>query len=169
MPLRDLPTQQLALSRDNFIPAMLASCSIPFMLEGVPSIPGTTRPGAHWDGGLVDYHVHWPYASMSEGLVLYPHFQQQVVPGWLDKSLPWRRARGPWLDNVVLISPSHEYLERLPLKKLPDRGDFKRFVDDYDARLNYWRFAMNESERLAAEFIALSESEMLQSAIEPFG
>jgi len=95
VPLRDLPTQQLALSQDNFIPAMLASCSIPFMLEGVPSIPGAANPGAHWDGGLVDYHVHWPYASMGEGLVLYPHFQRQVVPGWLDKSLRWRHRATP--------------------------------------------------------------------------
>ena len=86
VPLRDLPTQHVVLDEGNFIPAMLASCSIPFMLEGVPSIPGTTRPGAHWDGGLVDYHVHWPYASMGDGLVLYPHFQRQAPPQRLHRA-----------------------------------------------------------------------------------
>lgn len=150
VPLRDLPTQQLALSRDNFIPAMLASCSIPFMLEGVPSIPGATRPGAHWDGGLVDYHVHWPYASMDEGLVLYPHFQQQVVPGWLDKSLRWRHRATPWLDNVVLLCPNPEWVRTLPRGKLPDRTDFTALAPTQ--RMKVWVEAVERSRQLAQEW-----------------
>jgi hypothetical protein len=160
-------THHVVLTPENFGDALIASGSIPLVLKGVPDIAGAPG-GTYWDGGIIDYHLHLPYPRTS-GLVLYPHFTHRIVPGWLDKALPWRKARGAWLDNVVLISPSREYLERLPLKKLPDRGDFKRFVDDYDARLNYWRFAMNESERLAAEFIALSESEGLQATIEPLG
>lgn len=158
-------THHVALTPENFGDALIASGSIPLVLKGVPDISGAPS-GTFWDGGIIDYHLHLPY-TRAGGLVLYPHFTHRIVPGWLDKALPWRMARGAWLDNVVLISPSREYLERLPLKKLPDRSDFKRFVDDYDARLDYWRFAMNESERLAAEFIALSESEAMQAAIEP--
>ena len=75
------------------------------------------------------------------------------MPGWLDKSLPWRRATGPWLDNVVLVSPSREYLSRLPGGKLPDRGDFKRFVADPAARMAAWRTAIGESARLGEAFL----------------
>ena len=41
----------------------------------------------------------------SAGLVLYPHFQQAVVPGWLDKHLRWRHRATPALDTMVLLSP----------------------------------------------------------------
>lgn len=150
VPLRDLPTQQLALTTENFLPAMLASCSIPFMLEGVPHIPGATRPGAHWDGGLVDYHVHWPYAAMPEGLVLYPHFQRQVVPGWLDKGLRWRHRATPWLDNMVLLCPNPDWVRTLPGGKLPDRTDFTGLTPPQ--RMKTWVEAVARSEQLAEEW-----------------
>ena len=83
--------------------------------------------------------------------------------------LPWRKARGEWLDNVLLISPSREYLEWLPMKKLPDRKDFTRFVDDYEGRLKYWRFAMDESARLRDELAELIASGRLAEAMQPLG
>ncbi|MFN7219106.1 MAG: patatin-like phospholipase family protein, partial [Burkholderiales bacterium] len=101
------------------------------------------------------------------GITLYPHFAHKIVPGWLDKMLPWRKARGEWLDNVLLISPSREYLERLPMKKLPDRKDFTRFVDDYEGRLKYWRFAMDESARLRDELEGLITRGELVHVIKP--
>ncbi|MBL8523480.1 MAG: patatin-like phospholipase family protein [Betaproteobacteria bacterium] len=152
-------TDHIALSPDNFGDALIASGSIPLVLRGVTQIAGAPG-GTYWDGGIIDYHLHLPYPR-SSGLVLYPHFTDCIVPGWLDKALPWRKASGAWLDNVILVSPSRDYLDRLPMKKLPDRNDFKRYVDDYDARLKYWRFAMDESERLAEEFRALCESPAL--------
>jgi hypothetical protein len=88
--------------------------------------------------------------------VLYPHFTDRIVPGWLDKALPWRRARGEWLDNVVLVSPSRDYLAKLPYGKLPDRNDFRRFVSDYGGRLAYWKKAFAESARLGDEFLAFA-------------
>jgi hypothetical protein len=64
---------------------VLASCSIPFALTRCTTCPAR-RPAAYWDGGITDYHLHLDYAAWPEGgLVLYPHFQDQVVPGWLDK------------------------------------------------------------------------------------
>jgi hypothetical protein len=39
-----------------------------------------------------------------KGLVLYPHFQRQVVPGWLDKAWKRRHRASPALDNLVLLS-----------------------------------------------------------------
>ena len=81
--------------------------------------------------------------------------------------LPWRKAHGEWLDNVVLVSPTREYLAQLPMKKLPDRNDFMRFVDDNDARLKYWRFAMAESARLRDEFAQLIVSGDIADKLEP--
>jgi hypothetical protein len=148
-------THVVALERDNLREALVASAAIPMVIEAVPDIPRAPA-GVYWDGGLVDYHLHLPY-SRSDGLVLYPHFTDRIVPGWLDKALPWRRARGPWLDNVVLVSPSREYLAGLPFGKLPDRGDFNRFASDFDGRVAYWSRAIAESARLGDEFLAFAE------------
>lgn len=152
VPLNDLPTHQAPLTPGNFIAAMLASCSIPFMLEGVPAIAGARRAGAHWDGGLVDYHVHWPYARMASGLVLYPHFQRQVVPGWLDKGLRWRHGATPWLDNMVLLCPNPAWVSTLPRGKLPDRTDFKSL--SYPERVAVWTDSVARSAQLADEWQA---------------
>ena len=68
----------------NLQPSILASCSIPFWLDAVHDIPGAPR-GAYWDGGITDYHLHLKYdCGSGPNLVLYPHFQKSVVPGWLD-------------------------------------------------------------------------------------
>ncbi len=149
-------TEYAALTEKNFRDVLIATGAIPLVLEGVAGIEGVSD-GTYWDGGLIDYHLHLPYAH-TNGLVLYPHFTNKIVPGWLDKMLPWRKASGDSLDNVVLVCPSKEYLEQLPLKKLPDRNDFKRFANDYEGRLKYWRFAMDESARLRDELAGLIES-----------
>jgi hypothetical protein len=85
--------------------------------------------------------------------VLYPHLTDRIVPGWLDKGMPWRSARGPWLDNMVLVSPSREYLAKLPHGKLPDRRDFRHYAGDDAGRMKYWRTAISESDRLAEAFL----------------
>ena len=144
-------THEVALERGNLAPALLASASIPLVLEGVPDIPSAPR-GVYWDGGLIDYHLHLPYYR-TNGLVLYPHFTDRIVPGWLDKGMPWRHARGEWLDNVVLVAPSREYLATLPHGKLPDRRDFARFEGDDAGRMKYWREAIGESARLGDAFL----------------
>ena len=40
----------------------------------------------------------------------------------------------------------------MPNAKLPDRGDFKAYGDDLQARAATWRRAVAESQRLADEF-----------------
>ncbi|MFO1329799.1 MAG: phospholipase [Rubrivivax sp.] len=149
--LNDFRTRQVALRIDNLSPAVLASCSIPFWLDAVHDLPGAPR-GAYWDGGITDYHLHLPYAGMTEGLVLYPHFQPQVVPGWLDKPFRRRHAASAALDNVLVLSPTRDWVASLPGGKLPDRSDFKRFHDDPAARIARWRRALAESARLADAF-----------------
>ncbi len=161
LPLSDFRSRRAALTVDNLAPAILASCSIPFWLQAVHDIPGGPH-GAYWDGGITDYHLHLAYASMDEaarpgwgggpGLVLYPHFQPRIVPGWLDKPWPRRHRASPSLANVVVLAPGAEWLRGLPRGKLLDRSDFKAYGDDRAARQRDWRRAVAESQRLADEF-----------------
>ena len=103
------------------------------MLRSVNNIPGAP-PGAYWDGGITDYHLHLNYATdliaayasgdwatsqndaedrplavPGAGLVLYPHFQKSVVPGWLDKGLSQQLADdlAQWRErpDVGQVSP----------------------------------------------------------------
>ncbi len=175
----DYKTRQVTLSEENFQPALQASCSIPFVLRSVHNIPGAP-PGAYWDGGITDYHLHLDYApeliaaraqihwakdrndaqngtfSALSGdvgsLVLYPHFQKSVVPGWLDKGLKWRHKATPFLDNMVLLAPDADWIKTLPNGKLPDRTDFTRYGNDLQARIKAWSSAANAGRQLADEF-----------------
>jgi hypothetical protein len=140
----------VGLSEANLRDALLASGSIPLVLEAVTNIAGAPA-GAYWDGGLIDYHLHLPY-QRDPGLVLYPHFSDYIVPGWLDKSMPWRRARDASLDNMILVSPSPEFVRALPNAKLPDRKDFTVYGQDHERRNRDWLHAIGESERLAEAF-----------------
>ena len=144
------------LTPENLPRALLASAAIPLLLEGVNDPPGSPH-GTYWDGGIIDYHLALPYAQV-DGLVLYPHFADHITPGWLDKFFHTRRARGAELANVILLSPSREFIARLPGGKLPDRSDFKRFGTDHAARIEVWRRAIAESERLAEAFLRWCEA-----------
>jgi len=180
----DYRTRQVQLSAGNFMQALQASCSIPFVLQAVHDIPGAPR-GAYWDGGITDYHLHLAYkttdsiaASASQAgaagqkdpesgsLVLYPHFQHRVVPGWLDKGLKWRHKATPALDRMVVLSPSPDWVRTLPHAKLPDRNDFTRYGTDSAARARAWGTAVAESRRLADEFAQWLERPDL-GAVQP--
>lgn len=147
---RDFRTRRVPLDAANFHPALQASCAIPFVLQAVHDIPGAP-PGAYWDGGITDYHLHLRYRA-EEGIVLYPHFQRAVVPGWLDKGLTWRHRATPALDRMVLIAPDPDWVRRLPRGKLPDRKDFTDPGLSPEARAAAWRRAVGEASRLADEW-----------------
>lgn len=147
----DFPTRNVPLSRANLLDALQASCSIPFVLSAVHDIEGTPR-GAHWDGGITDYHLHLNYAARASGLVLYPHFQKAVVAGWLDKGLPWRHSATPFLDTTVLLTPDPQWVASLPLGKLPDRTDFAHYGDDLPSRVKAWQRAIGAARQLSDEF-----------------
>jgi len=149
----DFPTRQLGLTQANFQAALQASCAIPFVLRAVHDIPGAPR-GAYWDGGITDYHLHLDYAQAAKGLVLYPHFQQALVPGWLDKGLRWRHGATAALDTLLLLTPNPDWVRTLPRGKLPDRTDFTHFGADLPSRVQAWSRAVAESARLADEFQA---------------
>ncbi len=146
----DYRTRQIALNEANFNPALQASCSIPFVLRAVHDIPGAPR-GAYWDGGITDYHLHLDYRA-EDGIVLYPHFQQAVVPGWLDKSLKWRHGSSAFLDRMIVLAPSEEWIKKLPRGKLPDRTDFAHHGTNLAARVAQWSGATSAAQQLADEF-----------------
>jgi hypothetical protein len=160
--LREYPTHRVPLNAHNLAPSILASCSIPFWLDAVHDIAGAP-PGAYWDGGITDYHLHLDYTAWHDGLVLMPHFQPTLVPGWLDKPLTRRHRASARLDNLVLLVPRPAWVATLPNGKLPDRGDFKAYGDDADARMRAWRAAMAESVRLADEFEQLVASPSVEA------
>ena len=151
----DYRTRRYTLSEANFADVVQASCSIPFVLNAVHDISGAPK-GAYWDGGITDYHLHLDYRAACEaepaGVVLYPHFQRAVVPGWLDKSLKWRHAATHFLDDVIVLAPSPDWVATLPNQKLPDRTDFTRYGPDLKARVAVWQVAVAESVRLRDEF-----------------
>ncbi|MGM0768464.1 MAG: patatin-like phospholipase family protein [Pseudomonadota bacterium] len=162
--LVDFPSHEVALTRENLLPALLASASIPMVMSGVRNIPGAPE-GVYRDGGLLDYHLDLPYEQ--PGIILYPHFTDKVVPGWFDKTLPWRRGDATRLQDVLLVAPSREYLATLPNGKLPDRKDFEKYIGDDAGRERAWRRAIAESDRLGDEFMELVESGRVAEVVRP--
>ena len=164
----DYRTRQVLMTAANFNLALQASCSIPFVLKSVRNIPGAPT-GAYWDGGITDYHLHLNYPAAQPiatdliasgaqsdwapaGLVLYPHFQKAVVPGWLDKGLKWRHKATHFLDTMVLLAPNPEWVKTLPNGKLPDRTDFTHYGNDLAGRVKAWNCACSASQQLVDEF-----------------
>ena len=161
--LADLPTVHLRLTRENLRAALLASGSIPLLLEGV-RIPGTPG-GVHWDGGVLDYHLDLDFGT-GDGLVLYPHFYSHVVPGWFDRSLRWRRGRGENFRRALLIAPSDEFVSSLPGSKIPDRRDFYSMPES--ERMRRWQVVVDTSERLADELRELLATGRLADRVRPW-
>ncbi len=163
---QDFRTRQVPMFEDNFMDALQASCSIPFVLRPVHGIAGAP-PGAYWDGGITDYHLHLQYQPpASAPLVLYPHFQKAVVPGWLDKGWKGRHLVSPALDHMLVIAPDPAWIATLPNARLPDRSDFTRYGQDLPARVKAWSAAVSASRQLADEFAEWVERPDL-SRVEP--
>ena len=153
------PTQQIPLDAGNLLTVLQASGSIPFVLQAVHDIPGAPA-GACWDGGITDYHLHLRYRGGQggeSGIVLYPHFQRAVIPGWLDKPWRWRHGSTAALDHVLLLGLRPEWVATLPRGKLPDRSDFRFHLADPAARMRDWNQAIAASEQLVDEFAAWLE------------
>ena len=156
----DFGLVHVGLDSLNAEDALLASGTIPTLASPVRDIAGAP-PGIYWDGALVDYHLLLPYQRLrpAERIVLYPHFNDFLTPGWLDKHLPWRRSprAHPWLDDMLLVSPSPAFLATLPNGKLPDRQDFYRYGPDHAGRIRAWETAIAECGRFAEAVLGWME------------
>ena len=157
------PLQRVALSSANLEDAIVATGSIPLVLSGVADIEGA-RPGVYRDGGVIDYHLDLPH-SADERLTLFPHFYGRIVPGWFDKKLKWRKPEAGNVDRTILISPSDQFVARLPYGKIPDRTDFVNY--DPAERKRVWRQCVAECRALADEFLEVMEKDQLAARLEP--
>jgi hypothetical protein len=160
---RGFPLTQVALSDENLKDAIVATGSIPMVLSGVRDITGAP-PGMYRDGGVIDYHLDLPQ-SAPERMTLYLHFIDRIVPGWFDKKLSWRKPDPSNVDRTILVSPSREFVSRLPYAKIPDRRDFVNF--EPDERVRAWRTVVDMCDELADEFHEVLEKDQLAARLEP--
>ncbi|AXE31462.1 hypothetical protein DK842_17095 [Chromobacterium phragmitis] len=149
-----IPTRLYPLNADNLEQALMGTVAIPGVLHGV-QLPGAPK-AVYRDGGLTDYHIDFPFAH-GDDIALYPHFTDRIVPGWFDKTLPWRKPSVAHHANTVLLAPSREYLAALPGQRLPDRKDFRRYQGRDELRRRHWKAASAESQRLGDAFLAWLE------------
>lgn len=161
--LSGFPIQRIELSSENLQDAIVATGSIPLVLSGVRDIGGA-RSGVYRDGGVIDYHLDLPH-SAHESLTLFPHFYDRIVPGWFDKKLKWRRPNPGNVDRTVLISPSPEFVSRLPNAKIPDRTDFVKYSPQ--ERTKAWRGCVAACRELADEFNEVVARDQLAARLRP--
>ena len=161
--LSGFPLQRIELTSQNLEDAVVATGSIPLVLSGVRDIAGA-RPGVYRDGGVIDYHLDLPH-SAAERLTLFPHFYDRIVPGWFDKKLKWRKPHPGNVDRTILISPSAEFVARLPNAKIPDRTDFAKYAPR--DREIAWRTCVDACRQLADEFNEVIEHDQLAARLQP--
>lgn len=150
-----LPTRQIDATADNLELALRASGAVPLVLAGIKDIPEAPA-GVYRDGGVTDYHFDRSVTA-SRGLVFYPHFYEYCIPGWFDKMLKSRHCSDPLWSNLVLVSPSAEFVAGLPGGRIPDRKDF--FKLDKQQRMTLWQRTVAESERLGEAFLQAAEKQ----------
>lgn len=159
--MNEFPIHRVALNEKNLSSALMASGSIPMVMSGVKDIPGAAA-GTYRDGGITDYHIDIPFVR-DDGIVLFPHYTNRIIPGWLDKKLFWRKPK--YAENVLQICPSETFLKRLPYRKIPDRTDFQRFKGQDNERIAYWKTAVKLSRILADEFMEAVGSSRIREKV----
>ncbi|MFA6011236.1 MAG: patatin-like phospholipase family protein [Desulfobacteraceae bacterium] len=163
--MNQFPVDRVPLSPENLRISILASGSIPIVMSGIEDIPGTTG-GMFRDGGVLDYHMDIPY-GIKDGIVLFPHYTDRIVPGWLDKQLKHRKPDKVNMENLLLICPSRDFIATLPYAKIPDRNDFKLFFRRDDERFAYWITAAERSRELADEFCDVVATGKIRKLVRP--
>lgn len=161
--LNGFSIQHVPLMKENLEDAVVATGSIPLVLSGVRDIVGA-KEGVYRDGGIIDYHLDIPHSD-PDRLTLFPHFFDRIVPGWFDKKLTWRKPDPEHVDRTVLISPSAEFVARLPHGKIPDRTDFKSYTPK--ERVRIWREVVASCTELADEFHEILEKDQLAARLLP--
>ncbi len=157
------PIQKIRIRESNIEDAIVSTGAIPLVLSGVRNIDGA-EPGVYRDGGVIDYHLDLPL-SESGRLTLFPHFFDRIVPGWFDKKLSWRKPLPEHIDRTILVSPSAEFVQRLPRQKIPDRTDFTSYAP-LD-RIRAWQTVVGECRALADEFADVIAGDRLAARLQP--
>jgi hypothetical protein len=161
-----LRTTLQALNTANLIDSMRASGAIPLLMKGI-TIAG--QDGLYWDGGIIDYHMGYPYDRIDGKIVLLPHFMHDVLAGWFDKHLPvFGRAKQEFMSDVVVIYPSDDYISSLPRQQISTMDDFEYFGQDQQGRIEYWDTISSQSLELGAEFRERIETDTLRDIMQPY-
>jgi hypothetical protein len=159
----NMPSYSVPLTVKNLPQALMASGSIPIVIEGVKNINGAPR-GMYRDGGIIDYHFDLTFGPQ-KGLVLYPHFYSKPIPGWFDKSLKKRLPHASSYDDVVMLVPSDEFVASLPFGKIPDRKDFEGMPAKQ--RIEYWQTVISQSDDLGIAFKGMYDNQSIIDHIKP--
>jgi len=154
------------LTEDNVRRAALATGSLPYIIAGVRDIPGAPG-GVYRDGGLADYQLNQDYSPGPDGVTLFFHYQERIVPGWLDKALVWRKPPKGALDRVLQLYPGADFVKMLPDARLPDRRDFVNLVDDPSERIRRWDEVAETSRVLGEQFMEDVESGGIRNLVRP--
>jgi hypothetical protein len=162
--MEGFPLQAVPLTRENLRQAVMASGSMPVLMEGVKDIKGARR-GMYRDAGIIDYHVAIPYNC--DSIVLYPHYIERITAGWFDKLLPWRKPDGKNLENVVLLCPSRAFMDKLPGSRIPTREDFRLYWKRDADRISFWRQVVTLSTILGEEFLEMLQGGAIAKCIRP--
>ena len=161
----DFKGQAIRLNETNFKHALLASSAVPFAAAGVRDIYGAPS-GMYRDGGLTDYQLNQKYSSGKEAVTLLFNHQKRLIPTWFDKSLPSRQPPGEYLENLLLVYPSDDFIRTLPYGKVPEREDFRWYADNPSKRMRNWRRVVEASKPLGEQFLELVESGKLREVTE---
>ena len=161
--VRGFPLERNPLTVHNLMDSVLASGAIPLVLKGISDISGAPD-GIYRDGGIIDYHLDLPTSPPGK-LTLFPHFFDQLIPGWFDKKLPWRRHSPENVDRTLVISPSADFVSGLPNGKVPDRSDFATMSPEIRRKL--WRSVVVSCEALAEDFVDVLDKDRLMDRLEP--
>jgi len=160
----DFRGQAIPLNEANFKHALLASAAVPLTSDGVRDIYGAPG-GMYRDGGLTDYHLNQKYSGKGAITLLFNH-QRHLIPTWLDKHLSSRQPPREYLENVLMVYPSGDFMRQLAYGQAPDREDFKRYADNPLKRMRDWRRAVAVAERLGEQFLELAESGRIREVVE---
>ncbi|MBW2599358.1 MAG: hypothetical protein JRC60_04565 [Deltaproteobacteria bacterium] len=153
------------MNKVNFKHALLASSAVPLAAAGVRDIYGAPN-GTYRDGGLTDYQLNQKYAGSNGAITLLFNHQWHLTPTWMDKRLKFRRPPERYLEDLLMVYPSDDFIRKLPYNRVPDRGDFKRYADNPSKRMRNWRQTVETSKHLGEEFLELVESGKIRDAVE---
>jgi len=181
-----IDTLHVTLNRNNLRTALLASGAIPVYLNAVhlledPNPFVVSHDNVHYhgrrsdrklvlrDGGLLDYHpVPDNLSDNIDGLVLYPHFYSKLTECWFDKFYPWRKVPARRMENVILVSPTDEFVRSLPGGRIPDRRDFLKFQGRDHVRVKQWQEATVRSEELGEAWMEIARRGDWSKVVTPF-
>jgi hypothetical protein len=166
MNMNQFPVIKTPLDDKNIRDALLATGSIPLVMSRVKNIPGAP-PGVYRDGGIIDYHLDIDFIDRKDKIVLYPHYMGRIIPGWFDKKLPYRKPDPNRMASVLIVSPSKDFVSKLPFGKISDRHDFFLFKGKDKERIAYWKKIIAMGKYLAEDFHDFVESGRIRHMVQP--